>query len=261
MMRNLFCLLLLCSSLGCLQAQSVNQTDANGKKQGLWVKKYPRSSVVQYQGTFKDGKPIGVFQYNYPNNKLKALVEHIANSDRANVEFYHENGQLMSKGVYKNMKKDSVWVSFNEKGQLTMIETYKNDLLNGEKKIYHIPTRSNEKSQVIISVYNYANGMPEGKFEEYYPDRKIKKTGQFKEHRREGTWIYYEANGNKMMEENYYQGKMHGWQIGYDANGKQAERHYYYNAERLEGKRLKEMLKQLKAQGISPYGGKISQTE
>jgi len=259
MMRNLLFLLLLFLSFGYLHAQSFNRTDSQGRKQGLWAKKYPQSSVLQYQGSFKDGKPEGVFRYNYPNNKLKALVEHIENSDRAKVEFYHENGQLMSKGMYKNMKKDSIWLSFNEKGQLTMLETYKNDVLHGEKKLYHVPTRTNDKTQVVISIYHYIDGLPDGKFVEYYPDGKLKKTGQFKDNQRDGSWVHYEANGNKMMEENYYEGKMHGWQIGYDNSGKQAEKKYYYHGEHLEGDRLKSVLNQLKQQGISPNGGKLSQ--
>jgi len=40
---------------------SQNVTDAGGKKQGPWVKKYPNGNIM-YQGTFRDDKPVGLFK-------------------------------------------------------------------------------------------------------------------------------------------------------------------------------------------------------
>jgi len=260
-MMQIVCRLLfvaLCCSWNIAFAQPINQTDSLGRKQGTWVKKYPRSSVTQYQGNFKNDQPVGVFRYNYPSNKLKALIEHLPNSNKAKVEFYYENGQLMSKGNYLNIKKDSVWISFNEQGRVTMTETYKEDLLNGEKKIYHIPNNPNDKSLNVISLYHYVDGYADGEFVEYYSNGQLQKTGRFKNKQRNGLWVYYELNGNKMMEEHYYKGKKHGWQNGYNPQGQLAERHYFYHGERLEGDRLKRTLNDLKKQGISPNGGKLS---
>jgi len=257
--RGVFLILFFAVFYGAISySQSINQTDSQGRKQGEWVKRYPRSSVVQYQGSFKDDRPVGIFRYNYPSNKLKALIEHLPNSDYSRVEFYYENGQLMSKGRYKDMKKDSLWISFNEYGQLTATENYRADVLHGERKLYHIPSKQSDKSQLVISIYNYVGGNPDGEFVEYYPNQVLRKTGQFKDNKRDGRWVYYELNGNKMMEENYYQGKMHGWQIGYKPNGSEGERSYFYYGDRLEGKRLQRTLLELKKNGINPNGGTLS---
>lgn len=235
----------------------LNQKDAQGRKQGQWVKTYPNSKVAMYQGEFKNDKPIGTFTYRYPSNKVKAVLKYNANSPRAEAFYYYENGQLMSHGIYQNMKKDSVWVNFNESGRLSMTETYKNDLLNGEKNMYYIPSDPEDKSQIIISTYNYVDGKPEGKFTEYYPtkpNRVVKLTGQYRNHKRVGEWVSYELDGKKMYVEHYLDGKMHGWFIGYNKNGTEGQRRYYHFGKLVEGEQLKALMKQMKEKGIKPNG-------
>lgn len=232
-----------------------NQTDAQGRKQGEWIKKYPNSSVIMYQGTFKNDKPIGTFTYNYKSNKVKAIIKHNATSTRSEATYYHENGKVMSQGIYRNQKKDSIWVSYNEKGRITMSETYKNDELNGEKKLYYLPYDPSDKSEIVISVYNYVNGQVEGKFIEYYPSKVIRKTGQYKNHKRHGEWIQYEINGNKLIVEHFWEGKQHGWFIGYDEKGQEGQRQYYYYGNIVEGEKLKKLLQEMKEKGKNPNEG------
>lgn len=232
----------------------INQKDAQGRKQGEWVKTYPNSSVAVYQGTFKNDKPIGTFTYKYPSNKVKAVIRHNSTSTRSEAYYYYENGKLMTHGIYKNMKKDSVWVSFNEDGRITMTETYKDDLLNGEKKLYYLPSDPEDRSEIVISVYNYLNGQVEGKFIEYYPTKVVRKTGQFKNHKRHGEWIEYELDGKKMSVEHYQNGQMHGWFIGYNKNGTEGQRRYYHFGRLVQGEELKSLLQQMKEKGINPNG-------
>lgn len=234
----------------------INQKDAKGKKQGEWIKKYPNSSVIMYKGAFKDDKPIGTFTYNHPSNKLKAIIKHTPNSTRSEAFYYHENGKLLSHGIYKNMKKDSVWVSFNEKGRITMTETYKDDVLNGIKQLYYIPDDPEVTVEVVISKYNYLNGFVDGEFIEYYPNKVVRKTGQYKNNKPHGEWIQYELNGKKLIEEHYQIGQKHGWFIGYDENGKEGQRQYYYEGLLIEGDKLKNLMQYMKENGINPNGGK-----
>jgi len=106
-----------------------NVTDAKGKKQGIWSKTYPGTKVYQYKGQFKDDKPVGTFTYFYPTTKVKAIIKHDAGSNRSVAYFYHENTKLMSAGIYRDMKKDSVWLNFGPSGKLSSSETFKNDWL------------------------------------------------------------------------------------------------------------------------------------
>tara|TARA_B110000014_G_C19729925_1_gene381194 strand:- start:157 stop:300 length:144 start_codon:yes stop_codon:yes gene_type:complete len=45
------------------------------------------------------------------------------------LEFFYENGQLRSKGNYKNEKKEGLWEHFDEEGELTKSETWENGKL------------------------------------------------------------------------------------------------------------------------------------
>lgn len=232
----------------------INQKDAQGRKQGQWVKKYPNSSVVMYQGAFKNDKPVGTFTYNYPSNKVKAIIKHNDASTRSEAFYYYENGKPMSIGIYRNAKKDSIWVSFNENGRITMTETFKNDLLNGEKKLYYLPSNPEDKSETVISVYNYINGKVDGKFIEYYPTKTVRKTGQYKNFRPHGEWIEYELDGKKMSVEHYQNGQMHGWFIGYNKNGTEGQRRYYHFGKLVQGEQLTKLMQQMKEKGINPNG-------
>ncbi|HRE96460.1 MAG TPA: hypothetical protein PK637_06835, partial [Flavobacteriales bacterium] len=57
--------------IGTAWSQQINQTDAKGKKQGMWDVKYPNSQVSKYKGTYKDGKPQGEFIHFYESGKVK----------------------------------------------------------------------------------------------------------------------------------------------------------------------------------------------
>lgn len=233
----------------------MNVTDAKGRKQGLWVKYYPNSKVPEFQGEFKDGKPQGTFTYYYPNNKPKAILKHENNGARTVAYMYHDNGKLMSHGLYKNQKKDSVWTSFNEFGRLVMKETYKEDVLNGERRLYYLPSDPQDKREICISIYNYKNGQVEGEFKEIYPTGQVKLTGAFLDHKRHGEWIYYELDGKKMSIERYYKGQKHGWYIGYNKDGSEGQKRYFYYGRELSEKEREINLKSQKANGQNPNVG------
>jgi antitoxin component YwqK of YwqJK toxin-antitoxin module len=119
-------LMLVFLFFGFVSMAQLNQTDAKGRKQGEWAKTYPKSRVYQYKGQFKDDKPIGTFTYYYESGKVKAVIKHDAGSARSVAYYYHENGNAMSHGIFRNMKKDSIWLNFLPSGRLSTTETYKN---------------------------------------------------------------------------------------------------------------------------------------
>jgi len=228
-----------------------NLLDVKGKKQGEWGKTYPKSKNYQYRGQFKDDKPVGTFTYFYPNRKVKAVVKHDATGNRAVGNFYHENGQIMSIGIFRNEKKDSIWMNFGPSGRLSTTETYRMDSLHGKKTIYYIPPDLMDKRQIVASVYNYENGKVEGSFTEYFDDTNVKKTGQFVNHRRHGEWITYDIGKQRLMLERFKNGQKHGWFIGY-VDGKEVNRMYFHYGNEVKGEALKELMSQMKAKGIHP---------
>lgn len=235
----------------------INQVDEQGRKQGKWIKFYPNSQVAEYQITFKNDKPIGTAIYNYESNEIKAVLKYSQNSNRAEAYMYYENGKLMSHGIYINQQKDSIWTSFDDLGRITMKESYKNNKLNGQKSLYYLPDNPEDRSEIVISIYNFVNGQVEGEFVEYYPikpSKKLRKTGQYKNHRRHGEWIYYDIDGDKISVEHYQDGKKYGWFIGYDSEGKEAQRRYFHYNRLVQGEELEKLMQKMKAKGIHPNG-------
>lgn len=248
MKTGIFVLFVLISSLALAQ----NVTDSKGLKQGPWSKLYPGTKVYQYKGQFKDDKPVGTFTYFYETTKVKAIVKHGEGTNRSEAFFYHENGKLMSYGIYRDLKKDSIWLNFGPSGRLSNSESYKNDVLNGKKTVYYIPEDPNDKSQIVSTVMNYSNGKLNGDYTEYFNGGGVKVKGKYEMDRKIGVWERYHVTGKKMMLERYKNGLRHGWCYGYDESGKELGKQYYYEGRQLKGKELDAKLAELKRKGIDP---------
>jgi antitoxin component YwqK of YwqJK toxin-antitoxin module len=54
----------------------------------------------------------------------------------------------------------------------------------------------------------------------WYPNKKIQMTGEYKEKKRNGRWVYYYSNGNVWSEGFFKDGKSDGKRIMYNENGK-----------------------------------------
>ncbi len=229
----------------------VNKTDPQGRKQGKWEKVYPGTRVYMYRGEFKNDKPVGTFVYFYKSGKSKAVIEHGANG-RSEGYFYHETGGVMSYGIYKDFKKDSIWVNWDKIGRLSSKESYKNDSLHGIKVVYYLPTEQGDKSQRPMSVEYYENGKLHGDFKEYFENGKTKTTGSYKNGKKHGVWESYHVDGGKMSLERYKDGIRHGWCIAYTKSGKEEGRKYYYYGRWLQGKELKKKMSEMKRLGINP---------
>jgi len=121
------------------------------KRDGLYYKKFSTvpftgKTTGQRQRTFKDGKNLAEWNGVYVR--------------------YHGNGQLESKGTYKDSKKDGPWVYYHDNGQLESKVTYKNDKKNGPWVYYH------------------KNG-------------KLSQKGTFNDGKKDGPWVFYTDNGTK----------------------------------------------------------------
>lgn len=248
-MRFLIVIVLCCVSfLGSAQ----NLTDSKGRKQGPWSKTYPGTKVIQYKGEFKDDVPVGTFTYYYENAKVKAIIKHGEGAKRSEAFFYHDNSKLMSYGIYRNQKKDSIWLNFGPSGRLSSSETYVNDVLHGKMTIYYIPEDPNDKSQKVAEVRNYVDGKLDGEYVEYFNTGVVKKKGKYSMGKKIGVWEQYNLGGKRNIQERFKDGMLHGWCYAYDDTGKLVGKQYYYNNKRLQGKELDAKLEYFKKNGIDP---------
>ena len=114
-----------------------NVTDSKGLKQGAW-KKTDAYGKLEYEGAFKNNKPIGLFTYYYPSGRIKAVNIFEREGKRARVKLYNDNekNSLMAVGVYVEQKKDSVWKLYNEDQLLVGEEIYVMGKKDGCNKKY-----------------------------------------------------------------------------------------------------------------------------
>lgn len=236
---------------GLLVLSQVNQVDSKGRKQGVWEKVYPGTVVYQYRGQFKDDKPVGKFSYFYESSKVKAVINHEP-SGRSEAFFYHESGVLMSHGIYRNLKKDSVWTNYVPSGRLSTKETYKNDSLHGQRVVYFVPEDPEDKSQRVSAVMYFDNGQLHGDYTEYFIDGTIMRKGKYEYGKMEGPWEEFHPNGKRSILYRYKNGVKHGFAIAYDTDMKRIGEQYYYHGRRLEGAELEDKLKRMKEAGIDP---------
>lgn len=117
-----------------------------------------------------------VIQSLHPDG-LKQFVNYykITSKDSSLVmmrEFYPTSEKIRIEGTYKDNKRDGMWKSWRQNGDLWSEGEFKNGQRNGITKTYH----------------------DNGKL--YY-------SGYYKDNERTGKWVFFNEQGQKVKEENY----------------------------------------------------------
>jgi antitoxin component YwqK of YwqJK toxin-antitoxin module len=202
-------------------AQTFNQTDANGLKQGKWSKTYG-NGVPRYTGQFKNDKPFGEFKHYYENGTLKAITNYSPDGIVARTKTFHENSKPMAEGKFIKQKKDSIWNYYSEvDGRLISDETYRKGVLNGLSRTYYPETGNvaesiefkNGKKQGELRKYfpegnimtegTYVDDLLDGEFTLYFPDGSTQLKGQYKNGIQIGQWHYFDEQGNEINESEF----------------------------------------------------------
>lgn len=202
-----------------------NVTDANGHKQGQWVRLWAGSDQVRYAGAFKDDRPVGRFIYYSTDGRVESVIAHYASSDASHALHYHPGGRLMAEGRYVGEKKDSIWNYYDEHGGLRSRERYVRGVMDGEQTTYfsdgsaaevtHFKNGKEDGEHVQYFANGqvrhramYSNGEPEGEMTWYYPDGKREIAGTAVNGMREGSWFYYNKDGTVQMQSLYQGGEL-----------------------------------------------------
>ncbi|TDO03205.1 toxin-antitoxin system YwqK family antitoxin [Sunxiuqinia elliptica] len=210
MKQFLLILLLLSTSIGWAQNQ-LNQTDSQGQKQGLWIKKSSTGKKI-YEGYFKDDRPIGEFKRYHSSGILKARLHYQEASDTIAAELFDSLGKLIAKGNYLSQLKIGEW-SYFKKGQLVASEQFQNNQKHGLSKTYYptgelfeeINWKYNQKNGIYRAFFK--NGKPylecqmvndqrDGVCKVYHENGQLELDALYKRGLRNGDWRYYHANGD-----------------------------------------------------------------
>jgi hypothetical protein len=111
------------------------------------------------------------------------------------------NGTFIN-GVKEGIWEKQVYSSEDHTTKKVITESYKNGVLNGARTVYD--TKGTQLSQTI-----FVNGT--GNYNDYYYDSgRLAVSGFMVYGKRHGWWIYYNKNGEKIREEFYRHGLLHG---------------------------------------------------
>jgi antitoxin component YwqK of YwqJK toxin-antitoxin module len=194
-----------------INAQKINQFDANNKRNGVWKKYYPNKNL-RYSGEFKNGKEIGVFNfYDITSSKHPVIIKkYLKNSDSLFVQFYSKKGILETEGFLKGRKRIGKWKYFYANGDVMSEESYKNGLLDGEQLIYYPDGKVTE-----FAVYN--NGLKHGVISKYSSKGVLIEEVTYKDGKPNGFAKYFELNGSLKESGNYSNGNRVGnWEYYMD---------------------------------------------
>ena len=244
-----------------------NLFNASNKREGVWIRVYKTNpKVMYYKGSFKNGVPIGVFEFYNEKGLLKSTVNHIQDTTINDVVNYYADGKtLNSRGRYVGKvvarkwerQKQGKWEFFDSDGRLIRFENYMDNLLNGESKVYyangqvsHEMMYSGDKMNGSFTEFTvegkvskkggYKNGIYDGNIVVNYDSGKRKEEGKFVNGVRDGGWNFYLETGlpeltiwfkeDKIEKKHYANGT---FQTFYDSGIPQSE--YTYKSYNKEG--------------------------
>lgn len=195
-MRKLF---ILIAFLPVFSLAQVNQTDANGLKQGLWEKKYPNGNLM-YTGQFVNDKPVGEWVRFHENGKIKAQISY--NGDRASAQLFDNQEKLIAQGVYINQEKEGTWKYFNN-GRLVSEENFAHGVKNGICRTFY-------ETGEILEESEWKNDKQDGKYQLFYTNGKPYLQCRMTNGQRNGLCIISFPNGRQELIANYKNNLRHG---------------------------------------------------
>lgn len=177
-------------------AQDINRTDSQQRRQGRWVDYYANGQL-RYEGQFKNGKCQGEFKYYDEQGNLKATNTYDRSGDKALNKTYAPNGTMIATGYYVNQKKDGEWRYYSrENGVLILVEENRNGKVHGSSKVYY-------ETGTLMMERQFVNGMQEGHTKVFYPSGALKEEGDYLNGEKTGIWKTYNEDGDEISSESY----------------------------------------------------------
>lgn len=207
---KLYLILILLIPFWVSGQQTLNSTDSSGRRQGPWEKKYPNGKLM-YQGSFKDGKPVGLWKRWHDSGNLKAVLEYSETSDSVKAKLYETTSRPVAEGVYIGEKKCGRWTYYSNdakiaeenytdgqkngisrrfyaSGELLEESVWKNDLPDGPYRAFFLTGKS-------FLECTYKEGKRSGRCVSYFPSGAVEVESAYLEDLPEGIWKYYNARG------------------------------------------------------------------
>jgi antitoxin component YwqK of YwqJK toxin-antitoxin module len=133
-----------------------------------------------------------------------------SNLKEGNWIYWYDKGTLKCQGNYHKDKKEGHWLYLQPTGTKVQEGDYQDDKPSGKWDYYY-------ETGVLMQEQMLKDGKPSGKCTSNFPDGKIQSVTNFSIQRDkngeirsvpDGTWIYYDKNGNVTKKVNYKNGEV-----------------------------------------------------
>ncbi len=200
--------------------------DITGKENGLFKYFNKKGEIekteIYYHGvllstglTDEEGKRQGYWEEYYfePEGQLKSKGKYKDGNKIDEWEYFFTNNQLKQKGKYlKDEKPTGLWKWYYDDGSLLREENFRKGLEDGFLHEY-------TKEGKVITEGEFIDGLKEGEW--FYEVGDHKEIGNYKDDLKTGVWkYYYVINGKLNFEGNFREGEPDGKHKFYYENGK-----------------------------------------
>ncbi|MCU4156412.1 toxin-antitoxin system YwqK family antitoxin [Carboxylicivirga sp. A043] len=144
-MQNVFIIILLTVSFNTMaqsyelyKGDTINYTDINNHKQGLWIKFNNSGDQILEQGVYATNKKSGWWICYYPDGKVKHKITYKNGKAIGPAEFYYENGLISEQGNWNIDHWKGNYRFYNKNGSLAYDWNYDDKgQRTGTQKYYH----------------------------------------------------------------------------------------------------------------------------
>lgn len=226
--------------IGSMAAEAQNQIVSNGYNKFY----YPDGSISS-EGTLRNGQPDGFWKTYYPNGKLKSAGKRTEFLLDSTWLFFNELGDTTSLINYNYGKKNGysyTYESYNDSTHHNVVkakELYRDDKRQGYSFYYkngildtEIPYKDDrkhgegyhyDKNGTIVAFLTYKyndiidrtiinrydeNGLKQGVFRTFYPDKRIKTECYYKDDRLNGYYREFDPKGKELKTVRYINGEL-----------------------------------------------------
>ena len=165
---------------GLAAGDTMNLTDAQGKKQGKWIifgRHKPGTCYTPEQkveeGKYSDNRKTGIWIEYYCNSNMKNKLTFVNGRPDGYAIMYHENGKISEEGNWKANRWVGNYKLYHENGQVQHEFVFnQNGKRDGNQKYFY------ENGQVAVEG-TFANGKESGIIKEYYENGDVKAEKNF----------------------------------------------------------------------------------
>lgn len=156
-------------------------------------------------------------------------VRDIPGTDLQKAERFNQEGRVMEEGILKNGKRNGAWIVYNETKDVPgKIASFADDVFHGPYLEY------NEFGQLEL-MCSYSNNLLDGQFVRYGSSRKLE-SGFYKNGKLDGLHKKYFQNKDAVQQESVYrEGVLHGTMRYFNEAGEVVMEYEYQNGEKMKG--------------------------